>query len=338
MRSVKTGVVVSMIEAVNWNEPTSSYASMFWDQNTKQFWLDTEIPVSKDKKTWESLSEKEQDVYMKVLAGLTLLDTEQGGVGMPQIASYINDLQEKAVLTFMGAMEQIHAKSYSTIFITLTSKQKIDEVFEWVKRNYWLQKKAQIIESHYKNIGHDFDYEYKLAKAMIASVYLESFLFYSGFYYPLLLAGQGKLKNSGEIIKLIIRDESIHGVFVGLLYQSIKNKLSETEQKELDEFALNLLNELYDLECRYTEEIYDVLNLTSDVKKYVRYNANKALMNLGYEPYFPSEEVNPVVLNGLRTETSTHDFFSQKGNGYVKIKVEPLRDEDFTFLKQLTCN
>lgn len=320
-----------MIEAVNWNEPTSDYASLFWEQNTKQFWLDTEIPVSKDKKTWEMLSENEQDVYMKVLAGLTLLDTEQGGVGMPQIALHVNDLQEKAVLTFMGAMEQIHAKSYSTIFTTLTNKQKIDDVFEWTKQNKWLQYKAGLIESYYKNIYDDFS----LAKAMIASVFLESFLFYSGFYYPLLLAGQGKLKNAGEIIRLIIRDESIHGVFVGLLYQSIRNNLSESEKRELDEFAIKLLNQLYEFECRYTEEIYDVLNLTSDVKKYVRYNANKALMNLGYEPYFAAEEVNPVVLNGLRTETSTHDFFSQKGNGYVKIKVEPLRDDDFEFLRKL---
>ena len=320
-----------MIEAVNWNEPTSDYASLFWEQNTKQFWLDTEIPVSKDKKTWEMLNTNEQDVYMKVLAGLTLLDTEQGGVGMPQIASHVSDLQEKAVLTFMGAMEQIHAKSYSTIFTTLTNKQKIDDVFEWTKQNKWLQYKAGLIESYYKNIYDDFS----LAKAMIASVFLESFLFYSGFYYPLLLAGQGKLKNAGEIIRLIIRDESIHGVFVGLLYQSIRNNLSESEKRELDEFAIKLLNQLYEFECRYTEEIYDVLNLTSDVKKYVRYNANKALMNLGYEPYFSEEEVNPVVLNGLRTETSTHDFFSQKGNGYVKIKVEPLRDDDFEFLRKL---
>ena len=52
--------------------------------------------------------------------------------------------------------------------------------------------------------------------AMVASVFLESYLFYSGFFYPLYLAGQGKLTASGEIINLIIRDESIHGVFVGI--------------------------------------------------------------------------------------------------------------------------
>lgn len=320
-----------MIEAVNWDSQTSEFANLFWEQNTKQFWLDTEIPISKDKKTWETLSDNEKDVYMKVLGGLTLLDTEQGGVGMPQISMYVKDLQEKAVLTFMGAMEQIHAKSYSTIFTTLATKDKINATFEWVKQNKWLQQKAELIEKYYKNINDD----YTLAQAMVASVFLESYLFYSGFYYPLLLAGQGKLKNAGEVIRLIIRDESIHGVFVGLLYQKQLAKLTDQQRKELEQFTIDLLNKLYEIECIYTEEIYDVLNLTSDVKKYVRYNANKALMNLGYNEYFPTEEINPVVLNGLKTETSTHDFFSQKGNGYVKIKVEPLTDDDFKFINNL---
>jgi ribonucleoside-diphosphate reductase beta chain len=320
-----------LLEAVNWDKQTSEYANLFWEQNTKQFWLDTEIPISKDKKVWGNMSDTEQEVYMKVLGGLTLLDTEQGGVGMPFIAIHTKDLQEKAVLTFMAAMEQIHAKSYSTIFTTLATKKQIDDTFEWVKQNKWLQRKAEMIEKQYRNINDDFS----LAKALISSVFLESYLFYSGFYYPLLLAGQGKLKNSGEVIKLIIRDESIHGVFVGLMYQKLLQKLTLAQQKELYVFAIQLLNDLYEIECRYTEEIYDVLNLTSDVKKYIRYNANKALMNLGYEAYFPHEEINPVVLNGLRTETGTHDFFSQKGSGYVKLKVEPINDDDFEYLKKL---
>ena len=43
-------------------------------------------------------------------------------------------------------------------------------------------------------------------------------------------------------------------------------------------------------------------------------------------------DVNPVVMNGYSIETKQHDFFSTKGNGYVKnTKVEPLKDEDFIF-------
>src|SRR6185312_11830809 len=108
----------------------------------------------------------------------------------------------------MAAMENaVHAKSYSNIFITLATKEEINEVFEWVKENKFLQKKQDIIATLYNNIQKEDDIS--LYKAMVASVFLESFLFYSGFYYPLYFYGQGKLMNSGEIINLIIRDESI---------------------------------------------------------------------------------------------------------------------------------
>ncbi|MCY9592329.1 class 1b ribonucleoside-diphosphate reductase subunit beta [Paenibacillus chitinolyticus] len=319
-----------MIKPVNWNEQTSDYANIFWEQNTKQFWLDTEIPVSKDKKVWESLTNTEQEVYMKVLAGLTLLDTEQGGVGMPKVLQHVDDLQEKAVLAFMAAMEQVHAKSYSTIFTTLATKKQIDDAFKWAEENKWLQAKAMKIDSIYEDIKDD----YTLAKALIASVFLESFLFYSGFYYPLYLAGQGKLKNSGEIIFLITRDEAIHGVFVGLLFQKIKSKLTKTDKKRIDESIHVLLNELYEIECRYSEDIYDDIGIASEVKKFVRHNANKALMNLGYEPYFPAEEIDQIVLNGL-SSGGTFDFFSLKGGSYVKAKVEPIRNGDFEYLNEL---
>ena len=68
--------------------------------------------------------------------------------------------------------------------------------------------------------------------------------------------------------------------------------------------------------------------------QFVRYNADKAMMNLGLEAVFEVDagSVNAVVLAGLRTETKNHDFFSTKGNGYIKSsKVEILRDEDFVF-------
>ncbi len=44
----------------------------------------------------------------------------------------------------------------------------------------------------------------------VASVFLETFLFYSGFFTPLYYLGNNKLANVAEIIKLIIRDESVH--------------------------------------------------------------------------------------------------------------------------------
>ncbi len=316
------------IKAVNWNRPDDDFTQVFWSQNIMQFWTDDEIPLSDDKMSWITLTKPEQDLYMKVLGGLTLLDTVQGGVGMPQILEHVEGLQRKAVLGFMAMMEQIHAKSYSSIFTTLASNEEIDAIFEWVEQHPCLQYKAETISAYYKNITDARG----LYLAMGASVLLESYLFYSGFFYPLYLAGQGKMTSSGEIIDLILRDESIHGLYVGVLAQEIYAGLSAEEQESAKAELLELLRKLHANEERYTEELYDPLGLTEEVKTFLRYNANKAMMNMGLEAPFPEEEINAIVQNGIRTQTKQHDFFSKKGNGYVKaLKVEPLADEDFQF-------
>ena len=316
------------MKAVNWNRPDDDFTATFWNQNIMQFWTDDEIPLSDDKMSWVQLTPEQQSTYMRVLGGLTLLDTVQGGVGMPKILEHVDGLQRKAVLGFMAMMEQIHAKSYSSIFTTLATSEEIDELFKWVEQEPHLQRKAKLISTYYNSIESSKD----LYMAMASSVLLESFLFYSGFFYPLFLAGQGKMTSSGEIIDLIIRDESIHGLYVGVLAQEVFAKLSAEEQeaalRELDE----LFAQLHQNETSYTELIYNPIGLTEDVHAFVRYNANKALMNLGLEPKFEEEEINPIVLNGLSTKTKQHDFFSKKGNGYVRTtNVEPLRDEDFIF-------
>ena len=139
------------------------------------------------------------------------------------------------------------------------------------------------------------------------------------------------MTTSGEIIRKILLDESIHGVFTGLDAQSLRNELSESEkQKQIKKCML--LNELYDNEVSYTHLLYDDIGLTEDVLNYVRYNGNKALSNLGFEPYFEEREFNPIIENALDTSTKNHDFFSVKGDGYtLALNVEALRDEDFVF-------
>ncbi|HFK1430757.1 TPA: class 1b ribonucleoside-diphosphate reductase subunit beta [Bacillus cereus] len=320
------------MRAVNWNKKEDDFSLMFWKQNIAQFWTEEEIAVSSDKNTWVQLSKEEQIAYKRVLGGLTLLDTKQGGEGMPLVLVHLENLQAKSVLAFMGAMEEVHAKSYSHIFTTLATEEEIDEIFDWVDTHPLLEKKAGIITSYYRRLLKSEVTKKELYMAMVASVFLESYLFYSGFFYPLYLAGQGKLTASGEIINLIIRDESIHGVFVGILAQQIFAELSAEDQQEVQKETQELLMELYEIEMAYTEEIYTSIGLVEDVNRFVRYNANKGLMNLGLEPKFEEEEINPIVLNGLRTDTKNHDFFSVKGNGYVKAtNVEKLSDDDFVF-------
>lgn len=315
-------------DAVNWNVPDNSYVLTFWEQNIKQFWVDTEFVPSNDLDSWKSLSEPMKKAYKRALGGLTLLDTLQSNTGMPQIMQYVESKQNQAVLAYMCMMEAIHAKSYSTIFTTVASTDEISEVFKWVSDNKYLQFKANKIDKYYQGVKKGDNMSLYLA--LTASVMLESFLFYSGFFLPLWLAGQGKMVASSDIIKKIIADESIHGLFIGLIAQDLRKSFSEVEQLQVEAFTESLLEELYQNELKYTEQVYSEIGLTPDVKMYLKYNANKALMNLGYDAKYQDVVVDPIVLNGLNTDTTQHDFFSKKSTNYEKpLEVVHLKSEDF---------
>ena len=75
--------------------------------------------------------------------------------------SLTEDMQRKAVLSFMGTMEEIHAKSYSSIFMTLLSTKEIDDLFDWIEDNEFLQKKAELVLSRYKTLIQSQSYTYQ---------------------------------------------------------------------------------------------------------------------------------------------------------------------------------
>ena len=301
-----------------WNKAT-------WEKLTEQFWLDTRIPLSNDLDDWRKLSAEEKDLVGKVFGGLTLLDTMQSQTGVEAIRADVRTPHEEAVLNNIQFMESVHAKSYSSIFSTLNTKSEIEEIFEWTNSNEYLQTKAKIINDIYEN-GTPL-------QKKVASTYLETFLFYSGFFTPLYYLGNNKLANVAEIIKLIIRDESVHGTYIGYKFQLGFNELPEEEQESFREWMYDLLYQLYENEELYTKSLYDAVGWTEEVMTFLRYNANKALMNLGQDPLFPdsANDVNPIVMNGISTGTSNHDFFSQVGNGYLLGTVEAMQDDDYNY-------
>ena len=142
----------------------------------------------------------------------------------------------------------------------------------------------------------------------------------------------GYLVTRGKGGSVVITGNSVHGTYIGYKFQLAFNELPEEEQEELKEWIYDLLYTLYENEEKYTEELYDEIGWTEEVKTFLRYNANKALMNLGQNPLFPesAEDVNPIIMNGISTGTSNHDFFSQVGNGYLLGQVEAMTDEDYT--------
>lgn len=317
---------LSHVSAINWNKIEDDKDLEVWNRLTSNFWLPEKVPLSNDIPAWQGLTPEQQQLTIRVFTGLTLLDTIQNTVGAPSLMPDSLTPHEEAVMSNISFMEAVHARSYSSIFSTLCQTKDVDAAYAWSEDNVPLQKKASLMLARYQAD--------EPLKKKIASVFLESFLFYSGFWLPMYWSSRGKLTNTADLIRLIIRDEAVHGYYIGYKYQKGLEKISEAERESLKDFAFDLLMDLYDNELAYTESLYAGSGWVDEVKAFLCYNANKALMNLGYDALFPADmaDVNPAILAALSPNADeNHDFFSGSGSSYVMGKAVETTDDDWHF-------
>lgn len=315
--------------AINWNAAPEFEVDVL-NKLKSQYWVSEAVSLSSDLKSWDTLTAEEKQLVMHVFTGLTMLDTVQGRFGANSLKADATSMFEEAIMDNISWMEQIHSQSYSRIFSTLARTPEINQAFRWSSENEYLRKKVDIVMKYYRQYAAD---PVERAKKKVVSVFLESFLFYSGFYLPIFFSGQSKLQGTASMVRLIMRDEAVHGYYIGAKFQETYRTLSKNQQEEINEWAYDILDELYQNEVRYTQDLYDGVGLTEEVKQFLRYNANRALANLGFDPLYPKEQLNPVILNGMDLTAESHDFFSTTSASYSLPTQEDaeLDDDDFDF-------
>lgn len=314
------------LRPINWNRITDEKDLEVWNRLTANFWLPEKVPLSNDIPAWQRMSQEERTLTMRVFTGLTMLDTVQATVGEICQIQDARTEHEEAVYTNIAFMQSVHARSYSSVFSTLTSTPEIDDAYRWAVANDLLQERCKKVLAHY--------YGPDPLKRKVSSTLLSSLLLYAGFYLPLHFSVHATLTNTADMIRLILRDKAVHGYYSGYKYQRGLETRSAAEQEEMRAFTMELLEELYELELEYSGALYEPLGLMEDVAVFVRYNANKALMNLGYPARFPASEteVNPEILAALSPGSDeNHDFFSGSGSSYVMGKAEDTSDADWDF-------
>lgn len=314
------------MRSVNWNVINDEKDLEVWNRITQNFWLPEKIPVSNDLISWKTLTPKWQQLITRTFTGLTLLDTIQATVGdIAQIPNSLTD-HEQVIYTNFAFMVAVHARSYGTIFSTLCSSEQIEFAHEWVINNESLQARARVLIPYYTSIDG--------LKSKVAAALMPGFLLYGGFYLPFYLSARGKLPNTSDIIRLILRDKVIHNYYSGYKYQRKVEKLSKEKQEEMKKFVFDLLFKLIDLEKEYLIELYQDFNLAEDAIKFSLYNAGKFLQNLGYDSPFSEEQtrIKPEIFNQLSARADeNHDFFSGNGSSYVMGITEETEDRDWEF-------
>ena len=319
-----------------------------WQKQTSNFWLPEKIPLSNDLKTWNLLDESTQKVVSHSLASLTRLDTLQAEFGAPCLLSSPGVTpHESANLSFITGMEAVHARSYSSIFSTLLPSDEIQDTFNWANIDSLLSEEMDLFMAVYQSERIEFFMDSLPGSTLTAvkaatSVMLESFLFYTGFYPVLKLALEGKLTNTADIIRLIMRDEAVHGFYIGGIFERLREETVEEEPElwqRVEEYIEQTMKALFEVEKKRIEWYYSWSDTCKqwipDALQFLGYNAKMAGSNLGDSDYAGligdyGNNVSAGILSQLSTVSDeNHDYFSGSGSSYIVGTVEQVTDDDW---------
>ncbi|MDQ0429331.1 ribonucleoside-diphosphate reductase beta chain [Planomicrobium stackebrandtii] len=315
---------------LNWND--IAYPQMYdlYQALLANFWKAQEINMQDDIKQWDSLSDVEKDVFLRINTQLASLDSLQTPT-MSQAMDYVTDSSFKAIFAVISQQEAVHTESYSYILSSLVSVSEQNARFNQAKSDPVVQKRNELILDAYEEFRQNPTPQ-NLFKLSVNSINLEGIYFYAGFAFFYHLARQQKMLKTSTMISYIQRDEMQHAYFIA---QFIRIMLTENPELNTDEniqYIYKTVDQAVQLEKEWAHYILaDIEGLDlEEFAGYVEYLANKRLRQLGLDNLY-EERSNPmpwiqVFGDDMMNETKS-DFFEQKSRTYTKVSQSNGFDE-----------
>jgi len=307
---------------LNWND--IAYPKMYdlYQTLLANFWKAQEINMQDDIKQWESLSETEKDVFLRINTQLASLDSLQTPT-MSQVMDYVTDSSFKAIFAVISQQEAVHNESYSYILSSLVPIGEQNERFNQAKMDPIVRKRNQLILDAYEHFRENPTPQ-SLFQLGVNSINLEGIYFYAGFAFFYHLARKQKMLKTSTMISYIQRDEMQHAYFISQFVRIMLTENPELNNEANIQYAYDRIREAVDLEKEWAGEILKEINGIDleEFGQYVEYLANKRLRQLGLDHLYDDRDNSmpwiQVFSDEMINETKS-DFFEQKSRTYTKV-------------------
>jgi ribonucleoside-diphosphate reductase beta chain len=318
-----TGIINGKTSGLlNWND--IAYPQMYdlYQTLLSNFWKAQEINMQDDIKQWDSLSETEKDVFLRINTQLASLDSLQTPT-MSQVMDYVTDSSFKAIFAVISQQEAVHNESYSYILSSLVPLQEQNQRFNEAKDDPIVQKRNKLILDAYEQFRNE-PTPLHLFKLAVNSINLEGIYFYAGFAFFYNLARHQRMLKTSTMISYIQRDEMQHAYFISQFIRILLTENPELNTEENIDYIYRTIGEAVELEkewSRYILKEIEGIDL-DEFENYVEYLANKRFRQLGLKNLYP-ERTNPMpwihVFSDEMINETKSDFFEQKSRTYTKV-------------------
>ena len=288
-----------------------------WLKHEQSHWLHTEVPMAEDVKDWKKKLTKEEKTFLtQIFRFFTQGDIDVAGGYVKNYLPYFPQPEVRMMLTGFAAREALHIAAYSHLIETLGLPETTYN--EFLEYEAMREKHDYVMEISNKNTTR----ENTATHIAVFSAFTEGMQLFSSFIMLLNFARHGKMKGMGQIITWSIVDETQHAESMVKLFRTYIEENREIWNDELKGRIYTIAERMVQLEDKFIDLAFGVNEMeglsSEDVKKYIRYIADRRLISLGLKGVFKVKK-NPLPWVEEMINAPTHtNFFENRATDYAK--------------------
>jgi ribonucleoside-diphosphate reductase beta chain len=288
-----------------------------WLKHEQIHWLHTEVPMLEDVKDWKNrLTASEKQFLTHIFRFFTQGDIDVAGGYVNNYLPYFKQPEVRMMLLGFAAREALHIAAYSHLIETLGLP---DTMYNQFLEYQEMKDKHEYV----LNISDQNTTKQNTAKHIaVFSAFTEGMQLFSSFIMLLNFPRTGTMKGMGQIVTWSIVDETMHTESMIRLFRTYIEENKEIWNDDLKGELYTIAERMVELEDKFIDLAFkmgEMKDLTSeDVKKYIRYIADRRLISLGLKGIFKVKK-NPLPWVEEMVNSPVHgNFFENRVTDYAK--------------------
>lgn len=282
----------------NWKNAKYNWTYRLWKTMAANFWRSDTVELVKDKTSYGRLTDAEKRVFRKSISFLNFLDGLQVD-NLPHLHEYVGAWEIRDILAIQNFQESIHAESYSKILMTIFESEpfEIESIFDEWRDDEQLKQRNVMVSGIYQQFIDNPSVQ-NFVRTCMGNYNLESIFFWSGFTFFNLLARNGKMLQTNQMIQYIKKDEQTHVVVFANIINELRKEYPEVFTSEFEEELRDMMKQAVEWEIKWgcsimNDEIDGINNRI--IERYIKWLSNDRLKKIGLEPLYPEVNTHPMA-------------------------------------------
>lgn len=297
-----------------------------WLIQQQVHWLPEEVPLADDVRDWKkTLTAGEKHLLTQIFRFFTQADIEVNNCYMKHYSKVFQPTEIQMMLAAFSNMETIHIAAYSHLLDTIGMPEIEYQAFMKYKE---MKDKYDYMQKFGVETKHDI-----AVTLAVFGGFTEGLQLFASFVILLNFQRFNKMKGMGQIVTWSIRDETLHTNSIIKLFKTFISENPEIWTEELRSNLYEACATIVHFEDAFIDlafEVGDINGLTArEVKQYIRYIADRRLMQLGLKEIYLVDN-NPLpwvdeIVNGVEHA----NFFESRVTEYSKAATTGTWEEAF---------